>query len=29
MNLEIAYSDLMNLRLYNNIHVFILSLKVN
>ena len=29
MNLEIAYSDLMNLRLHNNIHVFILSLKVN
>ena len=29
MNLEIAYSVLMNLRLHNNIHVFILNLKVN
>ena len=29
MNLEIAYSVLMNLRLHNNIHVCILNMKVN
>ena len=29
MNLEFAYSVLMNLRLHNNIHVCILNLKVN
>ena len=29
MNLEIAYSVLINLRLHNNIHVCILNLKVN
>ena len=29
MNLELAYSVLMNLRLHNNIHVCILNLKVN
>ena len=29
MNLEIAYSVLMNLRLHNNIHVCILKLKFN
>ena len=29
MNLEFAYSVLMNLRLHNNIHVCILNLKVH